>query len=674
MLQSIINFLNLKLDLLNYFDLTRCLCELKEDSEGKVSPEEYISNGNWDNVDFDAHNGISYWRLRDEITVTPLDNSYKAGKRVETIVPLKLVFSVPRTKLTADDAYSYDRIRQTIVKQFNIDDGTLKTTLGAEKILITSPTANGDAKEVWDGETADTGTHEPKYEVVFGSVDIDISIISKGECLPTECDDVDSDILHTFDFCSPVVIGRLTPTQVTCLESEFGGAVVTEQINGVTIGTVAPGNTNNQVIQSALGTPVGTAANPSVIANGVIQVNGVNVGSSVAEGTYDQAIHDSAGSDVGTAANPSVVSDNTINFNGSDVDTVKAQETYTFTVELNSVQAGSYDAGTNKVSITSTNPSLAASVDDSTPDFGDTITITATPTDITPTSYTYVLPDGTTVTQAGSTYDWDVNVSGSQIIIVTATDGVSDVCGSVDVTIATIYVKHGITAAWEGKDAVIESDGQVDSNTDSTGNGNTATAPAAANRMIKYSDPRNTNNGMVGALGNSSTMRLGTSLSQLQSTITYFAVFDNIETGNTGVFNQHSLIGGDATPASNAGGRFDFRINTSTEAMFISVRQSSGATGAVINTATIAHGKNVVVMTYDGSNLRVNLNGTVQTAAWAGSLWTPASCNVVLMNSNISSYTAGCTSPYSVLGVKTSSLSDADADQLYDDLLIKYAG
>ena len=172
--------MNLKLELLNYFDLTRCLCELKTESgeSGITAPKEYISDGNWDNVDFDAFDGVSYWRLRDEITTTPLENAYKAGKRVEITVPLKLVFSVRREKLTADDAYSYDRIRQTIVKQFNIDDGDLKTSLGAEKILITSPTANGDAKEVWDGETANTGTFEPKYEVVFGSVDIDKSLIA----------------------------------------------------------------------------------------------------------------------------------------------------------------------------------------------------------------------------------------------------------------------------------------------------------------------------------------------------------------------------------------------------------------------------------------------------------------------------------------------------------------
>lgn len=222
MLKAIVNFLNLKLELLNYFDLTRCLCELK--TEGKViAPKEYVSNGQFDNINFDSHNGVSYWRLRDAITVSREDNPNKALKRVQTTVPMKLVFSVPRDKLTEDDAYSFDRIRQTIVKQFNIDNGALTTALGAAKVTITAPSSDGDPLSVWEDETSGTGTQEPNVKYVFGSIDIDIVIDSDTECLPTECDDVDSDILHTFRFCDSVVRDRLTPAQLTCLTDALCG-------------------------------------------------------------------------------------------------------------------------------------------------------------------------------------------------------------------------------------------------------------------------------------------------------------------------------------------------------------------------------------------------------------------------------------------------------------------
>lgn len=208
------------------------------------------------------------------------------------------------------------------------------------------------------------------------------------------------DGLTLYDFCDQAVIDRLTPTQVACLEDEFAStcspAILTansatfttvasggsldiavhdtadanvgtvastseieignssNEVNGVDISepTVAEG-THNQVIQNSSSTPVGTAANPSVIGDSQAQVNGVNTETIAATVTHNQEIEDSAGGSVGTAANPSVIGDNTINFNGSDVDIVKAEETYSFLVELDSVQAGTYDAGTNTVSVTS---------------------------------------------------------------------------------------------------------------------------------------------------------------------------------------------------------------------------------------------------------------------------------------------------------------------------------
>ena len=295
MLKAIVNFLNLKLELLNYFDLTRCLVELKTKGD-VVAPKEYIASGEWQNVDFDAFDGVSYWRLRDPITVSREANPNKALKRVQTTVPMKLVFSVRRTKLTEDDAYSFDRIRQTIVKQFNIDNGALTTALGAAKVTITAPSSDGDPLSVWDAETNGTGTQEPDFKYVFGSIDIDIVIDSDTDCLPTECDDVDSDILHTFDFCEAAVRDRLTDTQVTCLTDAYCGAglPVTEQINGVTIGTVASGGTNNQVITDSAAAPVGTEANPSVIGDATVTVNGDSLGATgsvVAEGSVDLVVN-----------------------------------------------------------------------------------------------------------------------------------------------------------------------------------------------------------------------------------------------------------------------------------------------------------------------------------------------------------------------------------------------
>jgi hypothetical protein len=347
------------------------LVELKEDSEGTRQPVEYISNGDYDVINWDEFNGVSYWRLRDEITSDRTEErKYKAGARnnIETTVPLKLVFAVPRTKLTEDDAYSFDRIRQTMVKQFAIDDDVIKTTLQAESVRINVVNANSDAKDVWEDETGGTGTFEPKYETVFGSIDVDVVIISKHSCLPTECDDVEIDILRSFDWCgnTAVTVGRLTEAQQTCI-SDFlcSCADATVQLNGSTIGTVASGDTDSfPVLQD--GSPVGS-------------------------------------------------------WNGSAWIIPSCPATLEVSVAL----------------------------DDTTPEYDQTVQITATATGAT--SYTFYLPtrDGyETVTQASNVYSWTCRAVGAFTVKVEATDGSSTGIGeesgtqSGDVNASAIISAH----------------------------------------------------------------------------------------------------------------------------------------------------------------------------------------------------------------------------------------
>ena len=526
MLEAIINFLNLKLDLLNYFEQQHCLCELKSDSEGKVAPVEYVGDANYAVISHDEFDGVSYWRLRDKPTQDVLETKYQAGKRVEVKIPLRLVFSVRRTKLTTDDAYAFDRIRQTIVKQFNFDDGVLKTTLGCESVTVSVPTSNGDARNVWDEETSETGTYEPNYSFVYGSIDIEVAVIYKGSCLPTECDDVDSNILHAFDFCKPSVVAQLTPTQVACLESDLciplcdqlaevlpedvvidvfdclseaaqtelldsecvipPCSPVTQQVNGTTIGTTASGGTNNQLIRNTAGTAVGTTANPSVIANttirnsaaptwtdsvvagvtktlaqgkaldsdgattllanyipaadgfmftctpaadATVEINNTLFDTVASGATIDIPVINGGSNPVGSLQGSDwVIGNNMTTINGTQVTDQEAEVNATIFATLDGSQSGTWNAGTQTWEMTSPPcppvPSLSVALSDDTPNFGDTILITATPTNITPTTYTFSLPDQfgefVNVTQAGNTLNWVVNNFGTGMICVKA--------------------------------------------------------------------------------------------------------------------------------------------------------------------------------------------------------------------------------------------------------------
>jgi len=349
MLESIIDFINLKLGLLNYFEKTHCLSTLVKNDDGLVYPAEYISNGDFEAVDFDAYDGVSYIRVNGEIDVERVDQRYTPKPRLNVTFPLRLVYAVRKDKLTKDDAYSFDRVRGSLVKQLESDSADLANQLEADRIVVSTSNYISDTKELWDEETAETGTFQPKYEVVFGAMEVSVTVTTRAECIPSECDDFESDILKTFDFCKTNTQDRLTSTQVDCLTDwlcDGSGSPVTIQINGVTYTTAPAGTTYNQEFVNTDGDAVGTAANPSVVGDSTIQINGVSAGSVVAEGTYNQGFENSQGNTVGTAANPSIAGDATVTINGDSLGSegsIPSEESNDITVNLDGSPSGSWN-------------------------------------------------------------------------------------------------------------------------------------------------------------------------------------------------------------------------------------------------------------------------------------------------------------------------------------------
>ena len=548
MLESIIDFINLKLGLLNYFEKTHCLSTLVKNDDGLIYPAEYISNGDFDAVDFDAYDGVSYIRVNGEIDVERVDQRYTPKPRLNVTFPLRLVYAVRKDKLTKDDAYSFDRVRGSLVKQLESDSADLANQLEADRIVVSTSNYISDTKELWDEETAETGTFQPKYEVVFGAMEVSVTVTTRAECIPSECDDFESDILRTFDFCKTNTQDRLTSTQVACLTDwlcDGTGSPVTIQINGVTYTTAPAGTTYNQEFVNTDGDAVGTAANPSVVGDATIQINGVGAGSVVAEGTYNQGFENSQGNTIGTAANPSIAGDATVTINGdslgsegsipseesnditvnldgspsgswngsswevtsaacddatvnangvlvsnvasggtldidvhdtdnNDVGTVTGTEIEISdtTVTINSsslgatgsvlaegsvdidvtqggVQVGSWDGSTWVIPTAGSCPSVSLALSSTTPDFGDTITLTATATGFTGTvTYYFAVLNNTgsydRITQVGdNTYDYTCVFVGAFGVEVVAVDGF----GNMAVGFATLTVSWSIGRA-----------------------------------------------------------------------------------------------------------------------------------------------------------------------------------------------------------------------------------
>jgi hypothetical protein len=251
------------------------------------------------------------------------------------------------------------------------------------------------------------------------------------------------DGLTLYDFCDQAVIDRLTPTQIACLEAEFGVcADVTQQVNGTTIGTTASGGTNNQLIRNTAGTAVGTAANPSVIANTTLRNSATptwtdSVVSGVTKTLAQGKALDSDGATTllanyipttdGFMFTCTPAADATVTINGASLGatgTIPSGGSEDIDVLQGGVATGSWNGSAWIIPTCPVAPSLTVAVSDDTPNFGDTITITATPTNITPTSYTFSLPDQfgefLNVTQAGNTLNWVVNNFGTGMICVKA--------------------------------------------------------------------------------------------------------------------------------------------------------------------------------------------------------------------------------------------------------------
>jgi len=192
--------------------------------------------------------------------------------------------------------------------------------------------------------------------------------------------------------------------------------VVTEQVNDVTVGTTPSGGVNNQLNQDTAGNQVGTGANPSVVANSTA----VN-----SDGSYSISI---------LAEGSNVISDTPISANGSLIINQPSTIAKDVVVRyLNGTLVGSVVGSEvlipNPVAAPTLTIGVFSNIGLTVPivagNLGQTVYVKATPTGITPTSYTFSF-DGSTdlvVTQAGDVYTWVINSVGAVAITARATDG-----------------------------------------------------------------------------------------------------------------------------------------------------------------------------------------------------------------------------------------------------------
>jgi hypothetical protein len=218
-------------------------------------------------------------------------------------------------------------------------------------------------------------------------------------------------------------------------------------INSAPFASVPSGGSLNIPVVNGGSNPVGSEQGGEwVIGNSEVFINAVQVADIVAEDPANLAVElDGVPSGVWNAGTQtwevtSVPCPNgSVEINGDQVATVASGGMVNIMVEQDGNPVGAFDPNSNSWVIPpcGAGGSVAVTVSNATPDLGDSITITATPTGFTPNNYLFFAYDGASILkiaeQVSGVYNWFVQAIGAFDIYAVATDGTVRSWGKVGV-------------------------------------------------------------------------------------------------------------------------------------------------------------------------------------------------------------------------------------------------
>lgn len=188
MIKATIQYINGKLEPLNYAEKLYGLCEIIVKGD-KTFPAEYKSKGEYKQInDFDKYNGVIYMRKNGDISISEADNTLEACKSLSSVnIPLKLVVIVPRKKLDCDDNYSEDVIAQTIMRVLITKAADFKVALKARQARIQADSYSTDSISVMSGEYSNFGKKDINYKFAYLSLDLSVIALVTHDCLTQDC-------------------------------------------------------------------------------------------------------------------------------------------------------------------------------------------------------------------------------------------------------------------------------------------------------------------------------------------------------------------------------------------------------------------------------------------------------------------------------------------------------
>ena len=185
MIKDCIDYFNVKLTTLDYFNKVLCLAE-KIERKGQSYPAIYTANGEYKQINLDTYGTVSYWRKNGDVSISEQTNAtLSKGVQYETTIPLKLICFLKRD-VYANDQYFADTLCQEIIGYLTTNNSALKSEMKAKKVSLIGKSYKTDSREVGLGEY-DNIEFEARYTYVYFSIDFDLKIISNNNCYNNIC-------------------------------------------------------------------------------------------------------------------------------------------------------------------------------------------------------------------------------------------------------------------------------------------------------------------------------------------------------------------------------------------------------------------------------------------------------------------------------------------------------
>lgn len=165
--------------------------------DGKQFPAYYCGSGEHKRVtDFDGTQGMSYWRLRADITDAEVTINTQVDTLARRTYPLRLVVAVMREHLgNQDNEYSEDRLSMAIMKTLKDREKALRQDLGANNAqlifrgVITNPDTMAAAELI-------SIPVELRSRALFIGIELDLIVDYKTACIQDFCsDDINNPII-----------------------------------------------------------------------------------------------------------------------------------------------------------------------------------------------------------------------------------------------------------------------------------------------------------------------------------------------------------------------------------------------------------------------------------------------------------------------------------------------